>query len=130
MKSVYVATSLLNAEQAKSIISKFHSNNVRVTHDWTKHGQVFDEKSLIECGIAELNGVKEADLLFMMHPARSGSHVELGIALGCNKPVVLVYNPGAELKTFYFVPNVFRFLSIEEAFSFALERLSHDGISV
>lgn len=124
MKSVYVATSLLNAEQAKNIISRFKEHNISVTYDWTKHGQVFSEQELTEFGIEEMNGVKNADLLFVMQPARTGTHVEFGIALGCNKPIVLVYIPGCELKTFYFVPNVFRFTSVDEAFNFALGKLS------
>ena len=144
MKSVYIATSLLNVEQARSIIKRFQKHNIHVTHDWTKHGQVFSERELKEFGIAEMDGVKNADLLFMIHPARTGTHVELGIALGCNKPVIIVFNKQIhwrrrfitwfnmligkkpsqpELKTFYFVPNVSRFASLEEAFNFALEKL-------
>lgn len=123
MPSVYVGTSLLNAEQAKKIITRFHAAGIQITYDWTVHGQVFDEDNLRKYGVEELNGVKNADLFFMLHPARSGTHVELGIALASGIPVVLVHDLNAERKTFYFVPNVFRFTSIDDAFVFALERL-------
>lgn len=148
MKSVYVATSLLNADRAKLVISMFKEHGVAISYDWTTHGQVFDESELQKIGTAEANGVKNADLLFMMHPARTGTHVELGIAIGCGKPVIIVFDQEqkqccklkqyltailrwfgisnrarVELKTFYFVPNVFRFTSLEKAFEFALEKL-------
>lgn len=124
MPSVYVGTSLLNAKNAKDVIDRFTAAGINITYDWTKHGQVFDEKLLEEYGIAELNGVRDADLFFMLQPGRSGTHVELGIALGLNKPVIIVTSERIELKTFYFVPNVFRFQSVDEAFEFAISHLT------
>lgn len=123
MSSVYVATSLLNADQAKLVINRFREHGIEVTYDWTIHGQVFDDERLRQYGIEELDGVLRAELLFMMHPARSGTHVELGAALASNKPVVIVCDPSVERKTFYYVPNVSRFTLVDEAFEFALRKL-------
>jgi len=123
MPTVYVGTSLFNSDQAKSVMDRFRGHGVSISYDWTTHGQVFSESELEQYGIAEINGVTSADLFFMIPPARSGTHVELGAAIVSNKPVVLILEPTTELKTFYFVPNVFRFSSVDEAFTFALEKL-------
>ena len=124
MASVYVGTSLLNVEQARQIISKFRSYGVNISYDWTTSGQVFTISDLQECGVKEVNGVKNADLFFMIHPARFGTHVELGIAIACDKPVIMVTNHNVlEQKTFYHLHNVFSFVSIDEGFAFALRKL-------
>ena len=123
MPSVYVGTSLLNIDNAKRIINRFQKVGVNITYNWTAHGQVFNEIELCKYGIEEMNGVKNADLFFMLQPGRAGTHVELGLALAYSKPIVIVTNDKIELKTFYFVPNVFQFYSEDEAFTFAIEKL-------
>ena len=123
MPSVYVGTSLLNISLAKEIINKFRSHGVDISYDWTTHGQVFNSDDLYKYGTKEFDGVKSADLFFMICPARTGTHIELGIALAYGKPIVLVLDKDTELKTFYFLQNVSRFSSLEVAFSFALEKL-------
>ena len=125
---VYVATSLHNADVAKQVIQKFRDNNVEITYDWTTHGKITDESLLKEYGEAEAKGVFDADLLFMIQPARTGAHVEMGIAIGMNMmgrniPIILVLDGNSEAKTFYYVSNVHRFDSLEAAFQFAIERL-------
>ena len=125
-KKVYVATSLYNAEVAKQVIQRFRENDVKITYDWTTHGKITEESLLKEYGEAEAQGVFDADLLFMIQPARTGAHVEMGIAIGINIPIILVLDGKSEAKTFHFVSNVHRFHSLEEAFQSAIERLSND----
>lgn len=121
MPSVYVGSSLLNANQASEVMQRFRDAGVDITYDWTPLvGQKFSDEQLGKYGIEEINGVKNADLFFMLSPARHGTHVELGIALASGKPVVMVDDPHAEKKTFYFVPNVFRFSSLDAAFVFTM----------
>jgi nucleoside 2-deoxyribosyltransferase len=39
--------------------------------------------------LAELAGVREADVLIVLLPGGYGTHVEIGAALGLGKPVIL-----------------------------------------
>lgn len=137
MKKVYVATSLFNAKAAKEVIARFRSHGVEITYDWTTHGKLTDPKDLAVAGIGEATGVIEADLIFMMQPARTGAHIEMGIAIGYNmtisahlefgratkKPIILVEDGNSEDKTFYYVDNVHKYQDIDTAFSVALKML-------
>ena len=124
MRSVYIGSSLLNAAQVKEVITKFRAVNIQVTYDWTTHGRVTHEDDLKTYGMAEYRGVVECDVFFMIHPARNGTHVELGIALACNKPVVMVTIDGIEPKTFYYLNNVHRFNKVDDAFDFTVRMLT------
>ena len=124
MRSVYIGSSLLNAAQVKEVITKFRAVNIQVTYDWTTHGRVTHEDDLKIYGMAEYRGVVECDVFFMIHPARNGTHVELGIALACNKPVVMVTIDGIEPKTFYYLNNVHRFNKVDDAFDFTVRMLT------
>jgi nucleoside 2-deoxyribosyltransferase len=52
----------------------------------------------------------------------AGTHVELGIALALGKLIVIVFTETVEMKTFYYLPNVHKFTTEEEAFNFVTER--------
>lgn len=127
--TVYVASSLFNAEEAKSIISRFRSKGVQITYDWTTHGKITDTEQLAIAGRDEANGVIDADLLFMKQPARTGAHIEMGIAIGLNMykakklPIILVKDGNSEEKTFYYLDCVTSFTDLDEAFEKALELL-------
>ncbi len=124
MAKIYIGSSLLNADQVKSLIGRFTASGVSITYDWTQHGRVYDEQDLMRYGEAEYRGVVESDLFFMVQPARTGTHVEMGIALALNKPIVLVNDRTVEQKTFYYLPNVHRFESVDDAFDFTIRKLS------
>lgn len=117
---VYVASSIFNASHIQPIIHFLREKGIEITYDWTVHGQVFDEAQLEEVGKKEYAGVVECDVLFMVFPARNGSHCELGIALALNKPVIILLDRVAELKPFYFLPAVTRFQDEGEALSYLL----------
>lgn len=123
MPKVYVGSSLLNATAVKSIQERFRAEGIEITYDWTTHGKVESERELIAYGHAEMAGVLSCDLFFMMHPARTGTHVELGLALAANKKIVLVNDLTVEQKPFYYLPNVYRFTSVDEAFDYAMRTL-------
>lgn len=123
MPKVYVASSLLNSERVKHFISLFKSNNVEISYDWTTHGRVHTDEELKQYCAKEFEGVVECDLLFMVFPARYGSHVELGIALALNKPVVILLEGDVEMKTFYHHKLVRLFRDQDEAFNHVLKVL-------
>lgn len=124
MKSkVYVGSSLFNADEVKSVMSNFVSAGLEISYDWTKHGQGFTEEELSKYFTGEFNGVVNCDLFFMIHPARNGTHVEMGIALALNKPIVMVEKEGIEMKPFYYAPNVTRFKDLSNAMEYTIKQL-------
>jgi hypothetical protein len=62
-----------------------------VTYDWSVHGAVWSEgvERIREVAIDEMCGVYEADVVLVVLPGGRGTHVELGMALAWNKPVIL-----------------------------------------
>lgn len=124
MPSVYIGSSLLNADVVKEVICRFKEQGIEITYDWTRHGRVTDEEDLKRYGMAEYRGVVECDVFFMIHPARNGTHVEMGIALACNKPIIMVIMDGIEQKTFYYLNNVQRFGHLEDAIQFTVRMLT------
>lgn len=84
----YVASALENAEMVRWFAGKLKSWGWQQTYDWTVHGPV-QEPLLAETAEKELSGVKEADIVFVLFPAKRGTHVELGAAIALEKKVVL-----------------------------------------
>ena len=126
--TVYVGTSLLNADRAIQIMERLKQEDVQISYDWTKHGQVYSKEELRKYGIAEKRGIIECDVFLMVFPARNGSHIELGLALGYDKHVVLLEEIEVEQKTFYHLPGVQHFKMEEEAIQHILKFLDCLGI--
>lgn len=125
MPSVYVGTSLHNASRAKSIIARFKDNNIEISYDWTFHGQVFDIDDLTYIAKAEINGVRNCDLFFMIQPGRSGTHCELGIAIALNKPIIILGDGCVfEKKSFYYAEGIEHFSDEDAAINAALIKLN------
>lgn len=133
MPSVYVASSLYNADRAKEFVEIFRNNGISITHDWTEHGRITDEEQYRKYGELELYGVLDADLLFFVQPGRSGAHVELGAMLamvhtGHQKTIVMLdESDSTEQKTFYHLESINRFTNASDAVEFALRRLKNDS---
>jgi len=97
---------------------------VQVTYDWTrsneyKSGGSCEEKSMFAYLDAE--GVKNADILIVIltdpHYEYRGTCTEMGIAIGLDKPVVLICPfEYADIQTniFYWHKNVIHVSSFEE----------------
>ncbi len=84
----YVASALENAEMVRWFAGKLKSWGWQQTYDWTVHGAV-QEPLLAETAEKELSGVKEADIVFVLFPAKRGTHVELGAAIALKKKIIL-----------------------------------------
>lgn len=88
----YIATSLLNAEAHNQLRDILVKGGHEITYDWTAHGslqgqgtRVFRQKVL-----AEIEGVRSCDVLVTILPGGKGTHVELGIAIGSHKPIIIL----------------------------------------
>jgi nucleoside 2-deoxyribosyltransferase len=112
---IYLASSLFNIPKVQLIRDDLISQGHQITYDWTIHGQLSDLDELKQAGINETQGVKDCDLLFMVTPARLGTHVELGIAIALNKPIIILAEGELEMKPFYLLDNVTIFKRYSEA---------------
>lgn len=112
---IYIASSLFNIERVQQLRDMFIEQGMEISYDWTTHGKLEDLSKLKEAGINETRGVVECDILFMVFPARNGSHVELGIAIALNKPVVILAEQQIEYKPFYCLDNIQIFDNQSEA---------------
>lgn len=116
MYKCYVASSLLNAEAVNKAYADLEEAGITITYKWTTHGLVRDPQKCKEICYNEIRGVTNADVLLFLHPARTGSHVELGIALERNIRVFMVLDdPLIEMKSFYYHDQIKIFDSYTEA---------------
>lgn len=107
----YVASSFKNTEQVRYVSGKLKSMGHIHTYDWTQNEKASTLEDLKHIGQLEKDAVAEADLVVVLLPGGKGSHIELGIALGLSKKIVL-YSPDQSIynftttSTFYHLPEV------------------------
>lgn len=112
---LYVASSLNNCLAVAETVKLLEDNGFHITYKWHEHGRVETMEDLPDIAKKEIEGVKQADALILLMPARTGSHVELGVALCLNKPVYMVLNGhDFEEKSFYQLPCVSRYHNIRQ----------------
>jgi predicted Rossmann-fold nucleotide-binding protein len=111
----YVASSFINIEQVRYVSGKLKSMGHIHTYDWTQNERASTLEDLRQIGQLERDAVKEADFVVVILPGGKGSHIELGIALGLNKKIIL-YSPDQSIynftttSTFYHLTEVERFI--------------------
>lgn len=129
--TIYIGSSLLNAERVKELQHKFRDLGVDCTYDWTAHGQVFTAHELTAFGMAEELGISKADVFLFVFPGRSGTHYEMGYARGLGKPIVLLgEDETVEQKTFYHLPGLYKTRSEETAILTVLDILGRKNVSI
>jgi len=115
----YVASSFRNTDMVRYVSKKLNDRGFIQTYDWTQNEANLTIERLKEIGQQEKQAVMEADFVIVLLPAGKGSHVELGIALGCGKKVYL-YSPDNEVNnlemtsTFYHLNEVDVFIGTVE----------------
>jgi len=115
MTKFYIASTLDNAEEARKLAAKVKVLGWEQTYDWTEHGSVqhYNQQQRQAVAMAELDGVLKADIVFMLFPAKRGSHVELGAALASGSWIMILASADQLLKdgrtcAFYHHPQVLR----------------------
>ncbi len=116
LKRFYVASSFKNVENVRYIAQNLESKGYVNTCDWTgiagtngKNTLTLDD--LREIGQKERDGLLEADVVVILLPAGKSAHVEIGIAIGQAKRILL-HSPDAAIdniettSTFYHLPEV------------------------
>jgi nucleoside 2-deoxyribosyltransferase len=88
MPKFYLATRIDRAAQAETLLEALKSRGWERTFTWTGEDNAGAEE-YPELAVAELAGVREADVLIVLLPGGRGTHVEIGAALALGKPVIL-----------------------------------------
>ncbi len=107
----YIASSFKNIESVRYVGKKLIKKGYTLTYDWTKNARASTLDDLKAIGQKEKDAITESDFIIILLPAGKGSHIEMGIALGCNKQIFL-YSPNEEFNnyattsTFYHLPEV------------------------
>lgn len=113
---VYVATSWENRHLVNEVVAVL-PGSFELSYDWTGH--TFDDDPADVC-TRDFKGVSDADFVLVLLPGGYGTHVELGIALGLGKRVIIVGEtmmPDYKwpLVPFYCHPHVTVVRTIDEA---------------
>lgn len=118
----YIASKLENDEAVRDLAHTLRQRGHKQTYDWTTHGPVYGSglRVVRDVSIAEVNGVKSADAVIVLWPGGRGTHVEMGIAIGCGIPVYFVSDVSAHHQSspdtcaFYHHPLVRRFTHLTD----------------
>jgi nucleoside 2-deoxyribosyltransferase len=107
----YVASSFQNIDQVRDVCERLKRIGYTHTYDWTQNSRASTVEALKQIGEKEKQAIIESDVILVLLPGGRGSHVELGIALGLNKRVILFspdneVNDFAQTTTFYHLPEV------------------------
>src|SRR5215471_18067866 len=87
-KRFYLATRKDRVPQAEELVTALKAHGWERTFEWSSHeGEGTEDYA--EIAVAELEGVRAADVLIVLFPAGRGTHVEIGIALALGKPVII-----------------------------------------
>lgn len=115
----YIASSFANKEIVNLTIKSLNNLGFINTYNWTLNEKADNKLKLKNIGIEELNAVMDTDILIAILPGGKGTHIEMGIAIGFNKPVLIAYFNKELISvdnsaTFYHLDNVKHILVTEE----------------
>src|SRR5215471_706926 len=105
-KRYYLATKKTRAAEAAEIEKALKARGWERTYNWTgEEGKGLEDYAKI--AVAELKGIRQADVIIVQLPGGYGTHVEIGAALALGKPVILHAPDQKTLETPY--PCVFHY---------------------
>jgi nucleoside 2-deoxyribosyltransferase len=85
---VYVATKFENGPRARQVMDALEAQGFEITYDWTPElGETREQ------AVADVDGVRTADVLVVLMEENydyQGTLIEIGIALGAERPVLIV----------------------------------------
>lgn len=116
MRTFYIASSFRNIDAVRYVSERLVGRGFIQLYDWTQnavahHAETLTVQDLQYIGQKERQAVWDADIVIVVLPGGKGTHVELGLALGRSKRIILyaadgeIDNP-AESSTFYHLPDV------------------------
>lgn len=105
-KRFYVSSRKDRSKEANALAEALKEQGWERTFEWSDLGDATAE-SRAATAEAELQGVRDADVLIVLLPGGFGTHVEIGAALALAKPVILHAPDQKTLETPY--PCVFHY---------------------
>ena len=127
---IYIASALDNFRRIVAIRDRLAANDISLTYDWTGHNNgspyVEDDQAELKASIAEneMRGVVNAQLVLVVMPGGNGTHFEMGLARGLNKPIVLLLDKHTgRSPSFHFLPSVIRCHSEDDAMRVVIDTL-------
>jgi len=132
--NLYIATKFNNQAAFHDLKGKLEAKGHSVTLDWTKEdsskvAKKKLKKYLTQCAINDADAVIASHALILLPvPDMAGALVELGIALGCGCPIIIVdaFKEGNQKPIFYHMPEdeyMFKHVANEEELFAQLEKL-------
>ena len=87
---VYIGAKFGNMDKVISLSKRLEEKDIINNYNWALDlKEEESEDDLIESAKKELKAIKESDCVIFLLPLGRGSHVELGMALACDKQVIL-----------------------------------------
>lgn len=111
----YLASGIENQKNARFFSQKLKNAGFEQTFDWTRNlvtGDFFEHrKDYKRAALQEFNGIDFCDIFIALLPGGQGTHVEMGIAMGMLKPIIIASQSNEESKNenlcpFYCLPGV------------------------
>ena len=87
-KRFYLSTRKDRGTQVTHLVKALNAQRWQRTFDWSKQESLEPDRCA-ELALAEIEAVREADVLIVLLPGGYGTHVEIGAALALGKPVIL-----------------------------------------
>jgi len=112
---VYIAASFEQKDDVKDLYKRLEKAGHTITADWTVHKEIISLKTDQEREalknkyvIEDTEGVKSASVLALLIGSRKsiGAHIELGIALGANTPLIVLIGKPDKSQLFYSHPSI------------------------
>lgn len=110
--AIYVASSIKNIDWVREVQEIIRDQGAEIAYDWTAHGDVTGQgaERCTEVAQSEIEAVRRADGLIVLLPGGRGTHIEIGIALALEKPVLVlaskVYSVNRADSAFYFASRI------------------------
>ena len=87
-KRFYLSTQKDRNAQAFPLLEALRTKGWERTFDWADR-QASDESDYADLAVAEISGIRDADVVIVILPGGRGTHVEIGAALAMGKPVII-----------------------------------------
>jgi len=131
MRQLYIAAPWVSRADVPAIADMFEREGYHITERWWEHRDVpnypnnttpAEDFELRQQAIKDVNGVILADALVLLNTQKSeGKIVEMGIAIACRKPVIVV---GARTNLFCWLESVYNVVTVNDALR-VLPRVLH-----
>ena len=127
--TIYIAASFALKEHVAELYALCEKRGYTVSHDWTQHtatttaDRLDDPSQAVEYAIADVDGVRNADVFVMLAdgPAGTGRYIELGVAIQSHlergTPQIFIVGEANADSIFYFHPSVQRVDTMEDVFA-------------